>query len=139
MQGSLDSVVLWAPTTPVTLTSHPLEVVPRSHLYGLLPTVDHIMTPSVSDPRITEDQYVGLPMQPGDVVVFSSFLVHRTGETGDGNVRIAFSTRFNNAAEATYVEHGYPTPYKYSYQTDLIVPNFPTGADLRKVFPNAVD
>lgn len=139
MQGSLDSVVLWAPTTPVTATSHPLEVIPGSHLYGLLDTVDHIMTPTVSDPRITEDQYRPLPMQPGDVVIFSSFLVHRTGETGDGNVRIAFSTRFNNAAEPTYVEHGYPTPYKYSYQTDLIVPDFPKAADLRKVFPDAVD
>jgi ectoine hydroxylase-related dioxygenase (phytanoyl-CoA dioxygenase family) len=139
MQGSLDSVVLWAPTTPVTETSHPLEVVPRSHLLGLLDTVEHIMTPTVSDPRITENLYRPLPMQPGDVVVFSSFLVHRTGETGDGNVRIAFSTRFNNAAEPAYVEHGYPTPYKYSYQTDLIVPDFPKAADLRKIFPNAVD
>jgi ectoine hydroxylase-related dioxygenase (phytanoyl-CoA dioxygenase family) len=139
MQGSLDSVVLWSPTTPVTATSHPLEVIPGSHLYGLLDTVEHIMTPTVSDPRITEDQYRPLPMQPGDVVIFSSFLVHRTGETGDGNVRIAFSTRFNNAAEPTYVEHGYPTPYKYSYQTDLIVPDFPKAADLRKIFPDAVD
>ncbi len=139
MQGSLDSVVLWAPTTPVTATSHPLEVIPGSHLYGLLDTVEHIMTPMVSDPRITEDQYRPLPMQPGDVVIFSSFLVHRTGETGDGNVRIAFSTRFNNAAEPTYVEHGYPTPYKYAYQTDLIVPDFPKPADLRTIFPDAVD
>ncbi len=139
MQGSLDSVVLWTPTTPVTATSHPLEVIPGSHLYGLLDTVEHIMTPTVSDPRITEDQYRPLPMEPGDVVIFSSFLVHRTGETGDGNVRIAFSTRFNNAAEPTYVEHGYPTPYKYSYQTDLIVPDFPKPADLRTIFPDAVD
>ena len=61
------------------------------------------MTPTVSDPRITEDSYVSLPMQPGDVVAFSSFLVHRTGETGDGQVRIAFSTRYNNAEEPTYV------------------------------------
>lgn len=139
MQGSLDSVVLWVPTTPVTETTHPLEVVPKSHLLGLLGTIDHIMTPAVSDPRITEDSYVGLSLNPGDLVVFSSFLVHRTGETGDGRVRIAFSTRFNNAAEPTYVEHGYPTPYKYSYQTDMIVPDFPKAADLRRIFPGAVD
>ncbi len=137
MQGSLDSLVVWAPTTPVTETSHPLQVVPRSHLLGLLDTVEHIMTPTVSDARITEDQFVSLPMQPGDVVAFSSFLVHRTGETGDGQVRIAFSTRFNNAAEPTYVAHGYPTPYKYSYRTDLMVPDFPTRADLARIFPDA--
>ncbi|HXA41122.1 MAG TPA: phytanoyl-CoA dioxygenase family protein [Phenylobacterium sp.] len=137
MQGSLDSVVLWAPTTPVSEASHPLQVVPRSHLMGLLDTVEHIMTPTVSDPRITEDSYLSLPMQPGDVVAFSSFLVHRTGEAGDGLVRIAFSTRYNNAEEPTYVEHGYPTPYKYSYRTDLMVPDFPKAADIARIFPDA--
>jgi len=137
MQGSLDSLVFWIPTTPVTLRSHPLEVVPKSHLLGLLDTADHIMTPTVSDRRITDDLYRPLEMQLGDVVVFSSFLVHRTGETGDGLVRIAFSGRFNNAAEPTYVEHGYPTPYKYSYRTDLMVENFPTGRDLAAVYPAA--
>jgi ectoine hydroxylase-related dioxygenase (phytanoyl-CoA dioxygenase family) len=137
MQGSLDSIVMWVPTTPVTLDSHPLQLVPRSHLWGLLPTVEHIMTPTVDDPRVTEDAYVSLPMQPGDVVVFSSFMVHRTGEQGDGKVRIAFSTRFNNAAEPTYVGHGYPTPYKYGYRTDLMFADFPSRDDLARVFPDA--
>jgi ectoine hydroxylase-related dioxygenase (phytanoyl-CoA dioxygenase family) len=139
MQGSLDSVVLWAPTTPATERDYPLEVAPGSHLHGLMDTVDHIMTPAVSDPRITEESYQALSLQPGDVVAFSSFLVHRTGEAGDGHVRIAFSTRYNNAAEPTYVAHGYPTPYKYSYQTDLIVPDFPRAADLKAIFPDVAD
>jgi ectoine hydroxylase-related dioxygenase (phytanoyl-CoA dioxygenase family) len=135
MQGSLDSIVLWMPTTPVTAKSHPLEVIPKSHLLGLLETAEHIMTPTVSDARITEDQYVAVPMKPGDVIVFSSFLVHRTSEQDDGLTRIALSGRFNNALEQTYVAHGFPTPYKYSYQTDLIVKDFPTAADLAKIFP----
>lgn len=139
IQGSLDSIVLWAPTTPVTEQSHPLEVVPRSHLFGLCPTVEHIQTPAVEDPRIREEDYVPLAMEPGDVVAFSTFLVHRTGEQGDGKVRVAYSGRFNNAAEPTFVEHGYPTPYKYSYQTDLIVPDFPNAEHLRTIFPAAKD
>jgi len=139
IQGSLDSIVLWAPTTPVSEQSHPLEVVPRSHLLGLLPTVEHIQTPAVSDPRIREEDYIPLAMDPGDVVAFSTFTVHRTGEQGDGEVRVAYSGRFNNAAEPTYVEHGYPTPYKYSYQTDLIVPDFPKAQDLARIFPGAAD
>ncbi len=137
MQGSLDSIVLWLPTTPVSEKSHPLEVVPKSHLFGLLNTVDHIMTPTVSDPRVSEDQYISVPLEPGDVIVFSSFLVHRTSDEDDGLARIALSGRFNNALEPTYVTHGYPTPYKYSYQTDLIFKDFPTPADLAKVFPES--
>lgn len=138
IQGSLDSIVLWVPLTPVGPGTFPLEVAPRSHLLGLLDTAEHIMTPTVNDPRFAEN-YEPLTMEPGDVVAFSTFLVHRTGEEGDGLVRVAFSGRFNNAAEETYVAHGYPTPYKYSYQTDLIVPNFPKAADLRAVFPAAQD
>lgn len=139
IQGSLDSLVFWVPLTPVGLRSHPLEVAPGSHLHGLLATESHIMTPAVSDPRVAEDAYVGLPMQVGDLAVFSTFLAHRTGEEGDGEVRIAFSGRLNNASEPTYAGHGYPTPYKYSYQTELIHPGFPTPAELRTVFPAARD
>jgi ectoine hydroxylase-related dioxygenase (phytanoyl-CoA dioxygenase family) len=137
MQGSLDSIVLWLPTTPVSAKSHPLEVVPKSHLFGLLDTVEHIMTPTVSDPRASEDQYVSVPLPPGDVIVFSSFLVHRTSDQDDGLARIALSGRFNNALEPTYVAHGYPTPYKYSYQTELIFKDFPGQSDLAKIFPDA--
>ena len=137
MQGSLDSIVYWIPTTRVTLRSHPLEVIPRSHLYGLLDTEDHIMTPTVNDARVDARNFTALAMEPGDVVAFSSFLVHRTGEQGDGAVRVAFSGRLNNAAEPTYVAHGYPTPYKYSYRTDLVVPDFPSKRDIATVFPDA--
>ena len=137
MQGSLDSIVYWIPTTPVSATSNPLEVVPKSHLLGLLNTVEHIMTPTVSDPRITDDSYVPVAVDPGDVIFFSSFMVHRTSERDDGLVRIALSGRLNNAREKTYVEHGYPTPYKYSYRTDLMFPDFPSLAEVGTIFPAA--
>jgi phytanoyl-CoA hydroxylase len=137
MQGSLDSVVFWLPLTPVSTRSNPLEVVPKSHLLGLLNTVEHVMTPTVSDGRITEDSYVSIAVEPGDVIFFSSFLVHRTSELDDGLVRIALSGRFNNAEEKTYVAHGYPTPYKYSYRTDLIYQGFPSLVELAMIFPAA--
>ena len=137
MQGSLDSIVYWIPTTPVTIKSNPIEFVPRSHLLGLLDTVEHIQTPTVSDPRTTDDKFIPIPVEPGDIIFFSSFVVHRTSEEDDGLVRIALSGRFNNAKEPTYVEHGYPTPYKYTYQTNLIYEGFPTVADLARIFPAA--
>lgn len=135
IQGSLDNLVYWIPTTPVKHNSHALEVIPGSHLHGLLDTQDHIMTMAVNDRRIDADQYVALEVDPGDVIVFSSFLVHRTGEAGDGLPRIALSGRLNNAMEATYVDRGYPTPYSYSYRRDLMFAGFPTDQDLSTVFP----
>jgi phytanoyl-CoA hydroxylase len=133
-QGSLDSLVLWIPTTRVTASSNPLQVVPGSHRLGLLPTVDHIMTPMVSDERISDASFVSIEVEPGDLIAFSTLLVHRTGDEGDGLVRIALSTRFNNAAEGTFVERGFPTPYKYSYRLDLMTPEFPKVSDVERIF-----
>jgi phytanoyl-CoA hydroxylase len=137
MQGSLDSIVFWLPTTPVSVRANPMEFVPKSHLFGLLDTAEHIMTPTVSDKRITDDKFVPITAEPGDIVFFSSFMVHRTSEADDGLARIALSGRLNNAREKTYVEHGYPTPYKYSYRTDLMYDGFPTLADVAAIFPAA--
>jgi len=134
IQGSLDNLVLWIPTTPVRGGRNGLEVVRGSHLFGLLDTVEHAMTPSVSDPRITEDRYESIDAEPGDVIAFSSFLVHRTADRGDGAVRIALSTRFNNALEPSYVDRGYPSPYKYSYRLDLMTPDFPPVERIRETF-----
>ncbi|HTC29447.1 MAG TPA: phytanoyl-CoA dioxygenase family protein [Candidatus Acidoferrum sp.] len=134
MQGSLDSIVLWMPTVPVKANSHVLKVVPGSHKLGLLDTVEHIMTPTVADPRITDAGFVPVPAEPGDVIVFSSFMVHRTGDEGDGLVRVALSTRFNNADEPTFVERGFPTTYKYSYRLDLITPDFPRADQIDAIF-----
>ena len=92
------------------------------------------MTPTVADARITDESFVPVPAEPGDVIVFSSFMVHRTGEEGDGLVRVALSTRFNNAMEGTFVARGYPTPYKYSYRLDLMTPDFPSVEQVDSLF-----
>lgn len=120
IQGSLDNVVLWIPLTPVR--GNGLEVIRGSHKHGLLPTKEHIMTPEVIDPERL-GPWESIDCDPGDVVAFSSFLVHRTA-AGPG-LRIAISTRFSNAAEPTFIERGFPSPYRYSYQRDLITPDFP--------------
>jgi phytanoyl-CoA hydroxylase len=136
IQGSLDNVVLWIPSTPVRGGVNGIEVIRGSHLLGLLETSEHIMTPTVTDARLGDERYEPIDVEPGDVIAFSSFLVHRTAEKGDGLVRVAVSTRFTNAAEPTFVERGFPTPYKYSYQRDLITPNFPPTELVTDIFRN---
>jgi len=137
IQGSLDNVVFWIPTTPVRGGVNGLEVVRQSHLLGLLETSQHVMTPTVADPRIREEQFEPIDVEPGDVVAFSSFLVHRTSDKSDGLVRIAISTRFNNAEEPTFLERGYATPYKYSYRLDLITQDFPASDAVARVFQDS--
>lgn len=134
MQGSLDGVVLWIPLVDIDQDSYPVECVPGSHKLGLLDTVPHPATPMVSDERIRDEDYIPLLAKRGDLVVLSGFLVHRTGERGDDRVRVAMSLRYNNAAEPTYAAHGYPTPYKYDYQLELLFENFPAENEVRELY-----
>lgn len=136
MQGSLDGCVVWLPLTVIDADSYPVEVVPGSHHLGLLDTVPHPATPMVNDARIRDEDYIPVVVEPGDAVVFSGFLVHRTGAQGDGRIRLALSLRYNNLAEPSYVAHGYPTPYKYSYQRELMFEDFPTPEQVRAVYPS---
>ena len=113
-QGSLDNLVLWIPLTPVR--GNGLEVIRGSHKYGLLPTTDHMQTPEVVDPERL-GPWEKIDCDPGDVVAFSSFLVHRTA-AGPG-LRIAISTRFNNAVEPSFVKRGFPSHYRTTQRTDV--------------------
>ena len=103
LQSSLDAVVLWAPFFDVTLENYPVEVVPGSHLQGLLPAKpgEHI-----SDVDDSGMEFVPVPVSRGDVLLFSVFTVHRTRLPGTG-FRIAVSHRYENAAEPTWMERDY--------------------------------
>jgi phytanoyl-CoA hydroxylase len=133
-QGSLDGVTIWLPIFDVTHADYPLEVVPGSHLSGLLASTDDAFGHRIVDGLVSDDDFKPLPMRRGDVVVFSGFLVHRTGAMGGNRVRIALSYRFNNAADPSYVERNYPMPYVYRPDLRLLRNNFPTTADLDHYF-----
>jgi phytanoyl-CoA hydroxylase len=135
VQGSLDGVTLWLPLYDVGLDDYPLEVVSGSHRRGLLPSVDDAFGHRIADGLVPEDAFRPLPLRRGDVVLFSGFLVHRTGARGGDRVRVALSYRFNNAAEPSYIERNYPIPYVYRADMRLLHEDFPTAANLAVYFP----
>jgi ectoine hydroxylase-related dioxygenase (phytanoyl-CoA dioxygenase family) len=125
VQGSLDSVVVWIPLQNVGTTLFPLEIIPGSHHYGLFKSEEDIFGHRVAPDQISEDDFITLDLKEGDVLIFSQFLVHKTGDGTVDDVRIALSYRFNNAAEATFIERNYPNPYIYKPDLTLITPDFP--------------
>ena len=134
VQGSVDALVAWVPLVPVDARSNALEVAPGSHRLGLLPTVPHPFGTSVSDPRIADDAFVPIDVKPGDVVVFSMLLVHRTAPAGQPGVRWAVSYRYNNLDEPSFIARDFPNPYVYRPKDGLLVEGFPTAADIRRVY-----
>ena len=136
VQGSLDGVVVWLPLTDVDRNNYPLEVIPGSHLGGLLKMIDHGKSTSEVDPSSYDaHRFIPVEVEQGDVVFMSCFTVHRSCVTGSpGRCRIAVSTRYDNADEPTYIDRAFPTAYVRSVHREQYVADFPTREQVRRVF-----
>lgn len=86
--GSLNSLTYWIPLTPVNRLNSTIEVIPGSHHSGIAPfrylgsealQKNKVMSPK--DIRLVEEPAgpgVFIEAEPGDVVVFSQLLLHRS-------------------------------------------------------------
>lgn len=134
VQGSLDAIVVWLPLVSVDHGFGALEVLPGSHLGGLLPTRRDAFGNVVDETNINPNDFVSVEVEPGDAVVFSMFTVHRTGAEQREGIRWAVSLRYNNAAAPDFADHGYPNPFVYRSQDDLLFDGYPSLEAVRDVF-----
>lgn len=109
-QGSLNSVVVWAPLAPISEDMGRLEVLPGSHLTGAQWTDIHDnfgMCPQDGD-------FVPLDLEVGDMVLFSTLLVHRSGNnTTDSRIRWSVNFRYSDLADQYWIDNDYFCPYSY--------------------------
>ena len=134
VQGSLNSIVLWTPLADVGPDDYPVVVADGSHRLGLLPSGEHVFGHQIEPACLEGLSFHPVDLKRGDILVFSTLLVHATSETGGERVRIAASFRFNDAAESSYIERGLPIPYIYKADMALRTPDFPTPEHVAKVF-----
>ncbi len=132
-QGSLDSVVAWLPLVPANEALGALQVIPGSHTTGLLAANTTGYAGSITD-ELREEDYIQTEFEVGDLLVFSAFLVHRSGNNVTRNIRWSVQLRYNNLAEPTFIERGYPMPYIYKPQEELVTPNFPDSSQLTLLY-----
>ncbi|HVS80577.1 MAG TPA: phytanoyl-CoA dioxygenase family protein [Pyrinomonadaceae bacterium] len=137
MQGSLDSVVVWVPLVDIDKSLGALEIVPGSHRWGLLAAemVDGVgdIAPEAAS-RIDPASLLTVEVERGDALFFSTLLVHRSGTNVTESLRWSCHFRYNNLFEKTFIERGYPHPYIYKPQNELISPGFPAVAEVNKIF-----
>jgi hypothetical protein len=133
MQGSLDSVVVWLPLIDIDKKLGALEVYPGSHRWGLLQAE---MTDGYGHLRSDLDKarLDSVEVKRGDALFFSTLLVHQSGTNVSPGIRWSCHFRYNNLAEPTFVARGFPHPYLYKPQEELITPRFPTVDEVGKVF-----
>lgn len=132
MQGSLDSAVVWVPLADVDAKLGALEVVPGSHRLGLLTT--EVVNNFGKVDKFGDGDFVSVEAAQGDVLFFSSFLVHRSGVNITDSIRWSCHFRYNNLCEETFIERGYPHPYLYKPQEELITADFPDPQRLEELF-----
>jgi ectoine hydroxylase-related dioxygenase (phytanoyl-CoA dioxygenase family) len=121
VQGSLDGLVAWIPLCKVEADSFPLEIVPGSHRRGLRGPHDGNTADKWVVREYADSAFVPIDVEPGDVVFFSNFTVHRSGLAGPArHMRIACSSRYDNGSEPTFIERAYPTAYTRGVHRPLL-------------------
>jgi phytanoyl-CoA hydroxylase len=83
---------------------------------------------------IDNSNFVSVDVEAGDVLFFSAFLIHQSGDNITQSIRWSCHFRYNDLSESTFIERGYPHPYIYKPQQELITPNFPPRDLLMKTF-----
>jgi phytanoyl-CoA hydroxylase len=132
MQGSLNSAVVWVPLQDIDRPLGALEIVPGSHRRGLLAT--EVVERFGKVDGFAEADFQPIEVERGDALVFSAFLVHRSGTNSTDSIRWSCHFRYNDLAEPTFIARGYPHAYVYYPIEQLLTPGFPSPQQVRRVF-----
>ena len=134
MQGSLNSVVIWLPLVDINKELGALEILPGSHLQGL--RTDHIDNGfgMVVLSENEKSKLMSVEVQKGDVLLFSSFLIHQSGENITNSPRWSCHFRYNDLDESSFITRKYSHPYIYKPIEEHITPNFPATDDIIRAF-----
>ncbi|MCE3259188.1 MAG: Phytanoyl-CoA dioxygenase [Bacteroidetes bacterium] len=131
-QGSADSVVVWIPLVDIPKELGALEIIPGSHLQGLL---EYEVSNDYHTLKSTnEEDFISVEVKKGDALFFSTLLVHRSGNNVTDKIRWSCHFRYNNIYDESFINRGFPHTYLYKPEDKLVTPDFPTPADMKKVF-----
>lgn len=134
MQGSLNALTFWVALTEVTSSNYAVEVVPGSHLLGLIPgdLKEHYY--EVPHDMFSNKDFFSIQCKAGDALVFSTFLVHRTVTLEQCGFRLAVSFRFDDAEDKQYISRCFPTAYKRVVDRTLNPAEIPSVEQIHKIY-----
>lgn len=134
MQGSLNSVVIWIPLVEINKELGALEILSGSHLDGL--RTKHIESGfgMVSLSEDEEKRLISVEVNAGDALLFSSFLIHQSGDNVTNKPRWSCHFRYNDLEDPSFIKRKFAHPYIYKPTSELITKNFPLKNDVLKIY-----
>lgn len=130
MQGSLNSIVIWIPLININIELGALKILGGSHLEGLrTDRVENGFGIVILNQEEIEN-LVSIEVERGDLLLFSSFLIHQSGDNITNYPRWSCHFRYNDLEESTFIKRSYAHPYIYRPIDELITENFPQKKDI---------
>ena len=116
MLASSDSVVVWIPLIDVSRDNGAVVFYPGTHVLGPLEykKVGGFSEVSIDENIYKPEQY---EMKVGDIVIFSTFLIHESGEILNDQIRWSCHFRYTNLNDKDFIDRGFPSPYLYKSTT----------------------
>ena len=118
IQGSMDGIVLWSSLFDLNEGEGGVRIIPRSHKAGLRPVIlcdslnerkNGAHTIAIDDAEAFEKEHsISIRLNAGDVLVFSTLLVHKSVPMERGNVRWTTQFRYTNFEHLDAVRRGWP-------------------------------
>ena len=109
MQSSSDSLVVWVPLVDVNVDNGTLLIWPKTHKLGPLPFKSIGGFASVD----VDNQFIQENFSMGDIVIFSTLLVHASGDILNDTIRWSCHFRYTNMLDEDFIQNGFPNPYIY--------------------------
>ena len=131
-QCSFNAATIWTPLQKVNTSNGTIDIVPKSHMMGLLPT-EELKNPrrfSITDQRVENMSNAPVELEFGECVIFSQMLVHRSGTNSTGSPRISVQLRYTDYSDASFIAQGYPV----APTSDLVWQHVPTENDMQKIY-----
>lgn len=113
MLSSSDSVVVWIPLVDVSDENGAVIFYPKTHKLG--PLTEGLGDSGFAEVQFDKENYEKLQptLEVGDIAVFSTLLVHQSGDIVNDNIRWSCHFRYTNLNDGDFIERGFPSPYLY--------------------------
>ena len=113
MLSSADSIVVWIPLVDVSSENGAVIFYPKTHLLG--PLREGIGDSGFAEVVFDKNKYdhIQPSLELGDIVIFSTLLVHQSGEIHNNQIRWSCHFRYTNLDNNDFIQRGFPSPYIY--------------------------